>query len=852
MQAPRTPPEATPGFTMADATPTPIDVVRAPAGSPDIVAVVLDDTGFGQLGCFGSGIATPNLDRLAAGGLRYNRFHVTAMCSPTRASFLTGRNHHAVGMGVVADLPVAFPGYTGRIPPSAATFPRILRDAGWGTLAVGKWHLTPRWERSAAGPFDRWPLGLGFERYYGFLQGDTGQWAPNLVCDNHYVDPPRRPEDGYHLTEDLADTAIRYVTDLHNAAPGKPLALYFAPGAMHSPHQVAEEWSAPYRGRFDAGWDAWRSEVFARQVELGLVPEGTALTERPPWIDDWASLSPDERRMHARQQEVFAGFLTHTDAQIGRLIDALDALGRLENTLFMVFSDNGASAEGGRIGSVNEHRFTARIPESLEDNLAAVDEWGGFRTYNHYSWAWAWAGNTPFRLWKRYTWLGGTRSPLIVHWPRRIGGADAGSVRTQFVHAVDLMPTVLEAAGIPLPTVVGGVDQQAVDGASILPTFTDPSAPSPRSTQYFELLGSRSIIDGRWKATTDHVSEGVLDEEALLLGSREFAADHWALFDLSQDFSEARDVAADHPDLVRSLHDLWLAEAERNQVLPVDDTLTNRLRAFVPPAYPAGADRTYTPGAGPVCDESVPMLFGGFRISAEVEWAGGGGAGGGGVGGVGGAGSGGVGGVGGVGGAGGGGAGSGGVGSGSGGAGASGAGGAGGAGSGAPGGVVCALGDWTGGYALFAVDDRLVFSFCRAGETFEVVSEPSLSSLIGAPGRHLLEAAFVPGQVAGSRAGGTSGGASGGASGGNGGHAGVLALLVDGDPVGSVGFDGIFPVALQHGGAGLRIGHDAGLPVSERYWPPFPWAGVVHSVRVRTPGARPDPLDELRAALHGD
>ncbi len=788
MQAPRTPIEGTPGFTMAGATPPPIDVVRAPAGAPDIVAVVLDDTGFGQLGCFGSGIATPNLDRLAAGGLRYNRFHVTAMCSPTRAAFLTGRNHHAVGMGVVADLPVSFPGYTGRIPPSAATFPRILRDAGWGTMAVGKWHLTPRWERSAAGPFDRWPLGLGFERYYGFLQGDTGQWAPNLVCDNHYVDPPRRPEDGYHLTEDLADTAIRYVTDLHHAAPGKPLALYFAPGATHSPHQVPEAWVAPYRGRFDAGWDAWRTEVFARQVELGVVPEGATLTERPPWIDDWASLAPDERRMHARQHEVFAGFLTHTDAQIGRLIDALDALGRLENTLFMVFSDNGASAEGGRIGSVNEHRFTARIPESLEDNLAAVDGWGGQRTYNHYSWAWAWAGNTPFRLWKRYTWLGGTRAPLIVHWPRRIGGTDAGAVRSQFVHAVDLMPTVLEAAGVPVPPVVGGVDQQPVDGASIVSTFTDADAPSPRSTQYFELLGSRSIIDGRWKATTDHVAEGVLDEEALLVGSREFAADHWALFDLSEDFSEARDVAADHPDVVRSLRDLWLAEAERNHVLPVEDTLTNRLHAFVPPAYPAGADRTYVPGAGPVCDESVPMLFGGFRISALVE------------------------------------------------RGRSGAGGSGAGRSGAvPSGVLCAMGDWTGGYALFAADDRLVFSFCRAGQSIEAVSDRPLSELLPPSGRHELEVAFVPGQ----------------AGSGNG-SAGTFALLVDADPVGSTEFDGVFPIALQHGGAGLRIGHDAGLPVSERYWPPHPWNGTLHHVRVRTPGARPDPLDELRSALHGD
>ena len=316
--------------------------------------------------------------------------------------------------------PWRFPGYHARLPRTATALPRLLRDAGYSTLAVGKWHLTPRWQRSAAGPFDSWPLGLGFERHYGFLQGDTNHWAPNLVCDNHYVEPPRRPDEGYHLSEDLADQAVRMVQDQQQAAPGKPFFLYFALGAMHAPHHVTPEWVDPYRGVFDKGWDSWREELFARQVAAGIVPEGTVLTPRPEWVQAWSELSGDERRLLSRQQEVFAGFLTHTDAQIGRVLSSLESLGVMDNTLVIVFSDNGASAEGGKIGSANEHRFSAHLRESLADNLAHYDDWGGFTTYNHYSWAWAWAGNTPHKLWKRYTWLGGTRTPLIVHWGGRI------------------------------------------------------------------------------------------------------------------------------------------------------------------------------------------------------------------------------------------------------------------------------------------------------------------------------------------------------------------------------------------------------------------------------------------------
>jgi len=744
------------------------------------VAIVLDDTGFGHLGCFGSDIATPHMDGLAAGGLRYNRYHVTALCSPTRAAFFTGRNHHRVGMGFLPDIPLAFPGYTGRMPASAAPLPRLLRDAGYNTMAVGKWHLTPRFQRSVAGPFDSWPLGLGFEQYYGFLQGDANHWAPNLVQDNHYVDPPAGPGEGYHLSEDLAYRAMRGVLDQQQAAPGKPFFLYLAFGAMHAPHHVTPEWVEPYRGRFDQGWDAWREQLFERQRALGVVPEGTVLTPRPDWVDAWDALPADHRRMHARQQEVFAGFLTHTDAQIGRLLTFLREIGQLDNTLVLLFSDNGASAEGGRSGSVNEHRFTARVRESMDDNLAAYDDWGGPTTYNHYSWAWAWAGNTPFRLWKRYTWLGGTRTPLVVHWPAGIAEASRGQVRHQFAHVVDLMPTVLDAVGVELPDVVDGVTQLPLDGASLRATFDHAGAADPRDTQYFELLGSRSIVHRGWKATTDHISIGVIDEEEAATGSRRFDDDHWALFDLRTDFSESTDVAAAHPDVARQLEDRWLAEAGRNQVLPIDDTLLNRIGALIPPAWPPGTDRVFLPGGSPVSDESIPMLWGGFQMTADVDVP-----------------------------------------------------------ATDPAGVLAALGDWNGGYALFVADGRLVFTFCRAGDVLELVGDRPVPA-----GRQSLGVHCAVRQGPGDGRGLTGRPED---------MSGTLTLQHGDITVGTVDFAGMLPVAVQHGGAGLRLGVDVGLPVSTRYAPPYPWNGTLRQLRVQTPGGPvPTTQEEIRAALHHD
>ncbi len=662
------------GFTPAESVPRFPHEPKPAAGAPNVVAIVLDDTGFGHLGSFGSDIGTPHLDALAAEGAAFNRFHVTALCSPTRACFFTGRNHHAVGMGFLADIPLGFPGYHSRLPRSAAALPRLLRDVGYSTMAVGKWHLTPRWQRSAAGPFDTWPLGLGFERYYGFLQGDTNHWAPNLVCDNHYIDAPRRPEEGYHLSEDLADQAVRMVQDQQQAAPGKPFFLYFALGAMHSPHHVAPEWVEPYRGAFDQGWDAWRQEIFARQLASGVVPAGTELTSRPTWVDAWADLSADQRRrMLAREQEVFAGFLTHTDAQIGRVLTSLERLGVMDNTLVMVFSDNGASAEGGKEGSVNEMRFTAHIRESVATNLEHYDDWGGFSTYNHYSWGWAWAGNSRTSSGSAVPpGFRGTRTPLIVHWGGRI--AQPGSVRSQFAHAIDLMPTVMDAVGLAIPAEVDGVAQQRVDGVSLLSALEDPAAAEQHHTQYFEMLGSRSVFHGGWKATTNHISTGILDEEELAIGSRSFDEDRWELFDLETDFSEANDRAEGEPERLRQLTDVWTAEAGRNNVLPISDGLVDRFGGFIPPAWPPGSRCTFLPGGGPVVDESVPLLWGGFHLTASIE---------------------------------------------------------------APrhaDGVICALGDWFGGYALYAVHGVVRLAFARSADAIELATSSDVDT-----GTHELE-----------------------------------------------------------------------------------------------------------------
>lgn len=587
---------------------------KPPSGAPNILVIVLDDVGFGQLGCFGSPINTPNIDRLAAEGLRYNRFHVTSICSSTRAALMTGRNHHAVGVGATQETSFALPGYNGRIPKSAAALPRLLRDNGYNTFAVGKWHLTPQAEYSSAGPFERWPLGLGYERYYGFLGAETNHWSPELVRDNTPIDIPQH--DGYHLTEDLADQAINMIRNQRQAAPDKPFLCWFATGAAHAPHHVSREWFEPYAGAFDGGWEEMRDGIYARQIEMGVIPSGTVNTPRPEWVQQWSSLSEGERRLFCRYMEVFAGFVTHTDAQIGRILNYLDQHDLADNTIVMVMSDNGTSSEGGVHGTLNESASWLGEHATIDEALAHIDEIGGPNHTNHYPWGWAWAGNAPFQLWKRYSWLGGVRAPLVVRWPQTI--TDKGSVRNQFMHAVDLTPTLMSACGLSMPDVVDGVKQQRIDGVDASATFTTPDAPEHRTTQYFEMHGSRSIYSGGWKATTNFVSP-LFNERAFITGSHNYDDDTWQLFNIDDDFSESTDLSAQRPDKVRELESLWVDVATENNVFPLFDPSANY--PMHPGEYPLPRSMTYEPSDVPVAAGRVPMMLGGFSMTARVNCA---------------------------------------------------------------------------------------------------------------------------------------------------------------------------------------------------------------------------------------
>jgi arylsulfatase A-like enzyme len=582
------------GRTVAESTPWWPEPVRAPEGSPNVLYIVLDDVGFGQISCFGGLCETPNIDRLAANGLRYRNFHTTALCSPTRTCLLTGRNHHSNGMASIVENASGFPGYNGEIPFSNGFLSEMLVPRGYAAYAVGKWHLTPHFEMNMAARKDRWPLGRGFERFYGFLGGDTNQWDPELVYDNHQIVPPRTAAEGYHLTEDLADRAIEFVTDLKNAAPDKPFFLYFCTGAGHAPHHAPREWIEKYRGKFDDGWDAAREKIFASQLKMGIVPPGTDLTPRPAWIPAWDTLTPDERRLYARMMEVFAGFISHTDHQIGRLLDFLREIGQLDNTLTTVISDNGASAEGGPHGSLNEANFFNRVPESVEENLAKIDELGGPNTFNHYPYGWAWAGNTPFQRWKREVHEGGVADPCVVHWPA--GNKAKGEVRGQYVHATDVTPTVLDVLKVDPPREIHGVQQSGLHGASFAHTFAESEAPGRHETQYYEMLGNRAIYDRGWKLVTYHGTEGMI-YDGVTDPSKPFDDDRWELYHVAEDYSEAHDLAAEYPEKVRELELLWWAEAGRYNVLPLDarsigralgrPRLSARRRRFV--YYPHGA-----------------------------------------------------------------------------------------------------------------------------------------------------------------------------------------------------------------------------------------------------------------------
>jgi len=582
--------------------------VRPPRGAPNVITVVLDDVGFAQLGCFGSDIATPNIDRLAGGGLRYNNFHTAALCSPTRACLLTGRNHHSVGVGRITDLATGFPGYDARIPASAGLLPEMLVPEGYAAYAVGKWHLTPEEDLHLGARRSTWPLGRGFERFYGFLGGETNQFEPALTHDNHRVAPPKTAADGYHLSEDLADRAIEFVADLRHVQPDQQFLLHFALGACHSPHQAPRAWLDHYRGHFDQGWDQWRSETIERQHQLGVVADGVDLSPRPDWVPPWDSLGPDERALYARYMECFAAMLSHADEQIGRVLAFLEELGELDDTLIIVISDNGASSEGGPTGSINDIRPWNLAERPVAEALDRIDEIGGPTIHNNYPWGWTVAGNTPFRRWKREVHEGGVCDPLIVHWP---AGFDArGEVRPQYVHAIDLLPTILDAAGIAAPTVIGGVEQMPIEGVSIRSTFASADANEVRATQYFEMFGSRAIYHEGWKAVT-HVS--MLDGETV-------SDDNvWELYDVRADPVECDDRAAAEPERLAAMVDRWWAEAEAHQVLPLD-SMPFFEAIGRDPVSPARARYVYWAGTGPV-DEAgaVDVRSRTHQVAVDVD-----------------------------------------------------------------------------------------------------------------------------------------------------------------------------------------------------------------------------------------
>ena len=612
------------GRTTDESSPAWPAPVRAKQGAPNVVYIVLDDTGFGQLGCFGSPIQTPNLDRIAANGLRYNNMHTTALCSPSRSCILTGRNHHANGMAAITELASGYPGYNGIVPFENGFLSEMLVEHGYNTYAVGKWHLTPSNQETAAGPYTRWPLARGFERFYGFLGGDTSQWYPDLVYDNHQVEPPATPEEGYHLSEDLVDKAIGFITDAKQIDPDKPFFLNLCFGATHAPHHVPKEWADRYKGAFDDGWDAYREQTFARQKELGIVPADAELSRHDPDVPDWGSLPAPARQLFARMMEVFAGFLTHADHQIGRLLEFLTTTGQLDNTLIMVISDNGASAEGGPTGTTNEAQFFNNAPEPLEDSLKAIDELGGPNHFNHYPWGWTWAGNTPFRRWKRETYRGGASDPFIVSWPKGIKAR--GEVRTQYAHIIDMVPTTLELLGIQPPATIRGVTQAPLHGVSFAHTLDNPQAESNRRTQYFEMLGHRAIYHDGWRAVCPWPGPS-FTEAGTGFGNpissetlSELDATRWELYHVAEDFAENHDVGADHRDRLIALIATWYVEAGRYEVMPIDGSGLARMAAEKPLVALPRERYTYRADTQSVPFFAAPRLLNRpHSITAEVE-----------------------------------------------------------------------------------------------------------------------------------------------------------------------------------------------------------------------------------------
>lgn len=606
---------------------TPFLQPAAPEGVPNVLMIVWDDVGYGAMDIHGGPIETPTMRRIADAGIRYSNFHTTALCSPTRSSLITGRNATSNNMACITEASQGFPGFSGRIPFENGTIAEVLNEQGWNTYAIGKWHLTPSEECDMSAWKARWPLGRGFERFYGFLGGETNQWYPDLVYDNHPIDPPASPEDGYHLSKDLVDQAIRFIRDSTSVAPDKPWFMYFCPGCGHAPHHVPVEWADRYRGRFDQGYEAIRTDILARQKEMGLLPEETELSPinphgapdrtgpgGQPWppldvVRPWDSLSEDERRLFARMAEVYAGFVSFTDNEISRLIDYLENSGQLENTIVVVVSDNGASGEGGPNGSFNENKFFNNIPDDVKENLSRIDELGGPKSYNHYNTGWAWAFDTPFPYWKRFAgYEGGTADVCVLSWPK--GLATKGEVRHQYMHAVDIVPTLYEMLGVKPPKMLKGYEQAGIEGESFVHTFEDREARG-RRTQFYSMLGQRAMYEDGWLACTVHPP---------LSGWGHFDEDEWELYHLDEDRAQLRNLAAEEPERLEALKRLWFENAKKINGMPLDDRSPAEILATPRPQPGKDRDRyIYYPDAAVVPEEVAVTVRGrSYTIAAGV------------------------------------------------------------------------------------------------------------------------------------------------------------------------------------------------------------------------------------------
>ena len=607
----------------------PFEAPRAPDSAPSVVYIVLDDVGFSAMSCYGGPIETPNIDRIAAAGVRFTQWHTTALCSPTRSCLLTGRNHTRNSMACITEAAIGFPNASGMIPPQNGMISEILAERGWNTYMVGKWHLCPTDEMNLAATRRNWPTGRGFERYYGFLGAETNQWYPDLVYDNHPVDAPRSPEEGYHLTDDITDKALEFIKDAKAVAPDKPFFLYYAPGACHAPHHAPREWIERHVGKFDMGYEAVREQTLARQKQMGIVPADTELPALNPigtpqtrtgpdgkpfpvvdYTKPWDTLSDDEKRLYRRMAEVYAGFLAHADHHIGRLLDYLEDTGQRDNTLVILVSDNGASGEGGPDGSVNENKLFNGMPDDLQQNLALIGELGGPKTYNHYPNGWAMAFNTPFKMWKRYEFNGGTADPCIISWPAGIN--HGGELRHQYHHAIDVAPTILDLLAVTPPDAIKGYVQVPFDGVSMRYSLDDPSAPSARKTQFYSMLGSRGIWHDGWKAVTTHPT---------ISGWSHFNDDTWELYHTDVDRSELHDLAGEHPDKLREMINLWFAEAGANGAFPLDDRSALEILSTPRPQLASPRDRyIYYPDVADVPEtQAVNVRNRSFTIGAQVD-----------------------------------------------------------------------------------------------------------------------------------------------------------------------------------------------------------------------------------------